>query len=239
MVDTPELSLTLSMPRRAADDADVPFPVTVHSSLRTGRRRTSMVGGSAGRLRVAAVLVDSPTLVPRLQDVLHRLEQGTAASLLRVDIVCGHDRALREQITQWAAQMDQLRVYVHGHVPELQALFGTADLSLLPAVGGLLASSVAAGTPVMTYDWQPHQERVVRLLARLGCGGGCRDSETLTRVLEDLVADPGRLSRWAAAALVAAAEGTVHGFTQRGQHHIALPDGLPSPGGHGGPDSVS
>jgi hypothetical protein len=137
---------------------------------------------------VAAAGADG-TSAQRLQDLLRRLERGPAGPHLQIDAICGRGRALRSTLLDLAARLRRVELRVHGYVGDLTARFAAADLALLRASPQALTEAVAAGTPVLAFDWHAHEAANARLLDVLGCGWGSRDPEAVAQALEALVAD--------------------------------------------------
>ncbi len=177
-------------------------------------------GPAAPRLRVVAVARGRSGL--RLVQLLRQLDTRPAASRLSVDVLCGPGLALRRSVQALGGELRRLEVRALDEGSDLPGQFAAADLALLQASPQTLSEALAAGTPVLTFDWRMHEDASARLLSQLGCGLASREPAELLLALEAVATDGHTLARWAAAARSAAAQAPDEVFVQRLFARLAL-----------------
>lgn len=183
-----------------------------------------------GRLRVVAVAGADGTSADRLVPLLRRLDAGTLGPRFVVDAVCGHGADLRRALTELSRSLRRVELRVHGFVPDLPARLAAADVSLLRAGPMSVTESLAAGTPVVAFDWHAHEAPHARLVESLGAGAATRDPELAALSIERLAVDPTLLASWQSNALAAARSVPGAAFVERFfGPRLARPSRLPAP----------
>ena len=154
------------------------------------------------RLRVLAVMGADGTSGRRLIRLLLALARRPWSHRLEVEVVCGRNHRLQQQLAQALAGAgigpEQpaghcMRVEITGFATDLPARIAQADLCLLRASPLVLTEVLAAGVPALAFDWHPHEAANAELLEQWGCGHASRSVEVLAGILETWAAPTGRL----------------------------------------------
>ncbi|MEV4624016.1 glycosyltransferase [Asanoa sp. NPDC049573] len=119
-----------------------------------------------------------------------------------VDVVaiCGRDQRLRKDLERLAARSPR-RLTVTGFVDNIADWLRSADVLVTKAGPGTIAEATSCGTPMLLAGHLPGQETGnTEIVVRAGAGRAVHGRRELLRLIEDLRADPARVSRMRAAA---------------------------------------
>lgn len=122
-----------------------------------------------------------------------------ASMPFRAVVVCGDHARLAATLGRRHAGDARFRIF--GRVSDMERLMAAADVVVSKAGGVTVAEALALGRPLVLYRSLPGQERGNEVyLERAGAAILARDRAVLGRVLGELLGDPARLARCAAAA---------------------------------------
>ncbi len=150
------------------------------------------VPARSGRVRVLAAAGADGSSEGRLVSVLRALDRSAAAKDVEVEAVCGRNGALLGRMKKLAGALENLRLTASGYVGDLPDRLRSADVALLRASPQTVTEAIAAGTPVVAFDWLAHEAGNATLLQHLQCGFASRKpaeaAAMLSRLLEDRAA---------------------------------------------------
>ncbi len=156
--------------------------------------RTSRASGesSRDRLQLIVVMGADGTSGGRLLGLLGALVCRPWSGRLHLEVVCGRNDRLARAVARWAQgdgpakgdDASRCTVEVLGHVSDLPQRLADADICLLRASPLVITEALAAGTPLLAFDWAAHEEANARLIERWGCGRASRSIDAVVDTLE-------------------------------------------------------
>lgn len=148
------------------------------------------------RVRVVAVMGAEGTSGQRLARFLQALSRKPWSTQLDLEVVCGHNERMRDHILSLrlakhpAGQEGpggMIRLTATGYVTDLPQRLACADLCLMRASPLAMTEALAAGTPILAFDWHPHEAANAQLLERWECGWASKSIPQLVAILQDCV----------------------------------------------------
>lgn len=126
-------------------------------------------------LRVCAVMGADGTSAGRLFAVLRDLERrAPGGARIRIEVICGRNERLRARLVAVACRFRRVAVTAAGFVADVPGRLADADVALIRGSPLVLTEALAAGVPVLAFDWHAHEAAVAELLERWNCGYASR-----------------------------------------------------------------
>lgn len=132
--------------------------------------------------KLVAIMGLDGTSERKLKRLLKELDKQSFAHQLTIDVICGKNRHLHEQLLH--SHWDRLQVRVHGFVKDVPQRLADADLALLRLSPQIMTESLVAKTPIIAFDWHSHERENIRLLRGFGAGEGARDYKRQVHLIE-------------------------------------------------------
>ncbi|MEM6469922.1 MAG: glycosyltransferase [Planctomycetota bacterium] len=132
---------------------------------------------------------------------------------IQVDVICGRNEKLKSRLDK--EYQGTGRVSVHGYVDDIPERMRQANLALIRLSPQTMTEALAAGTPVVGFDWHVHEAECLNVLHKFGAGTGSLDvSDTVKHVKAFLENDTLR-ERWYDQAFKASQEASGSELTAR------------------------
>lgn len=113
---------------------------------------------------------------------------------LEVSVICGRNANLENELRD--RYKDQPVMQIHGFVTDMSDRMQQADLALIRLSPQTMTEALAAGTPVIGFDWHVHEAENLNVLHEFGAGtGNLRVSKTVKQ-LRRFLTDADLRSEW-------------------------------------------
>ena len=120
----------------------------------------------------------------RMIDRLLRLSGGPR---IEIDVICGRNQQLHARLKRQFQHEE--RVGVHGFVDDIPQRMQQANLAVIRLSPQTMTEALAAGTPVVGFDWHVHESESLNVLHQFGAGSGSlavsRTVATVKQLLDD------------------------------------------------------
>ncbi|HEB27892.1 MAG TPA: hypothetical protein ENI05_08975 [Porticoccus sp.] len=104
----------------------------------------------------------------KIKSFLLRLEQCPYANKYTIDMICGTNRDLYEELSN--LELNSLTLNVLETVNDVPDRLAKADLAVLRLSPQTMTESLAAGTPVLVFDWHHHEAASLNTLFYFDAG---------------------------------------------------------------------
>jgi UDP-N-acetylglucosamine:LPS N-acetylglucosamine transferase len=173
------------------------------------------------RTRILAAAGLDGTSETKLLGVLSALDATDAALTIDVEVICGRNLRLVRLLSTRAWR--RLRVRAEGYVHDLPERLAAADLALLRASPQTLTESLAAGTPVIAFDWHAHERANPLVLESLCAGIACETEKAAVSAMRRFVNDAAYRETWIRGAVAAQQKIPGPAFVRRFLDALDLP----------------
>ncbi|MEM9825627.1 MAG: glycosyltransferase, partial [Planctomycetota bacterium] len=126
--------------------------------------------------------------------IINQLLRSSGDVKVKVDVICGRNAKLKAELTRIYQNEDA--ICVHGFVDDIPERMQIANLALIRLSPNTMTEALAAGTPVIGFDWHVHEAECLTVLRHFGAGTGSLSVAEAIRRTERFLSDPELRDHW-------------------------------------------
>ncbi|MEM6691841.1 MAG: glycosyltransferase, partial [Planctomycetota bacterium] len=156
--------------------------------------RLKTIDEEYGTIKIVMMMGLEGTSRRKAQRLIGKLLELPVGKRVQIDVICGRNQRLQERFENDYQECPE--VTIHGYVDDVPERLKRANLALMRLGCVSMTEALAAGTPVIGFDWHAHEAECLEKLHEIGAGTGSLNPAEAASLVEGFLRNASLRRRW-------------------------------------------